>query len=49
MSRVSASRTVYAFVGALNRIKFKKNEVVVLNLSGRGDKDMATYMKFMNA
>ena len=34
---------------ALNKINFKKNNVVVLNLSGRGDKDMATYMKFMNA
>jgi tryptophan synthase beta chain len=33
---------------ALNKIKFEKNNVVVLNLSGRGDKDMATYMKFMN-
>lgn len=30
---------------ALNKIKFKKNEVVVVNLSGRGDKDMDTYMK----
>ena len=34
---------------ALNKIKFEKDNVVVLNLSGRGDKDMATYMKFMNA
>lgn len=34
---------------ALNKIKFEENNVVVLNLSGRGDKDMATYMKFMNA
>jgi tryptophan synthase beta chain len=34
---------------ALNKIKFAKDDVVVLNLSGRGDKDMATYMKFMNA
>jgi tryptophan synthase beta chain len=33
---------------ALNKIKFEKNNVVVLNLSGRGDKDMATYMKFMD-
>jgi tryptophan synthase beta chain len=28
----------------LNKIRFKKNEVVVVNLSGRGDKDMETYM-----
>jgi tryptophan synthase beta chain len=33
---------------ALNKIRFEKDNVVVLNLSGRGDKDMATYMKFMN-
>jgi tryptophan synthase beta chain len=32
---------------ALNKIKFEKSDVVVLNLSGRGDKDMGTYMKFM--
>ncbi|MEO6637767.1 MAG: tryptophan synthase subunit beta [Ginsengibacter sp.] len=30
---------------ALNKLKFKDNEVVVVNLSGRGDKDMDTYMK----
>ncbi len=29
----------------LNKIKFKKDDVVVVNLSGRGDKDMDTYMK----
>ncbi len=32
---------------ALNKIKFKDNEVVVVNLSGRGDKDMDTYMKHL--
>jgi tryptophan synthase beta chain len=32
---------------ALNKIKFEKDEIVVLNLSGRGDKDMATYIKFI--
>ncbi len=31
----------------LNKISFKKNDVVVVNLSGRGDKDMDTYMKAM--
>jgi tryptophan synthase beta chain len=31
----------------LNKISFKKNDVVVINLSGRGDKDMDTYMKAM--
>jgi tryptophan synthase beta chain len=29
----------------LNKIKFRKDDVVVVNLSGRGDKDMDTYMK----
>ena len=28
-------------------IKFKKSDVVVINLSGRGDKDLDTYMKFL--
>ncbi|MEP6928145.1 MAG: tryptophan synthase subunit beta [Ginsengibacter sp.] len=32
----------------LTKMKLKKNDVVVVNLSGRGDKDMATYMKFIN-
>ena len=32
-------------LAALNKIKFQKQEVVVVNLSGRGDKDMDTYMK----
>lgn len=32
----------------LNKIRFKKDDVVVVNLSGRGDKDMGTYMKHIN-
>lgn len=32
---------------ALNKIDFKKEDVVVVCLSGRGDKDMATYMRAM--
>ncbi|UEG49344.1 tryptophan synthase subunit beta [Ferruginibacter lapsinanis] len=32
---------------ALNNIKFKKEDVVVVCLSGRGDKDLSTYMKAM--
>ena len=32
----------------LNKMKFKKDDVVVVNLSGRGDKDMDTYMKHIN-
>ncbi|MDQ2862806.1 MAG: tryptophan synthase subunit beta [Bacteroidota bacterium] len=33
----------------LNKMEFKKDDVVVVNLSGRGDKDMDTYMKYINA
>ena len=32
---------------ALRKIQFKKDDVVIVNLSGRGDKDLATYMKFI--
>ncbi len=35
-------------LAALNKISFKKNEIVVVNLSGRGDKDMEAYMKRLN-
>src|ERR1700757_2942235 len=34
---------------ALNEIQFVENDVVVVCLSGRGDKDMATYMNAMEA
>jgi len=30
----------------LDKIDFKDNEVVVVNLSGRGDKDLDTYLKY---
>lgn len=32
-------------LAALDQLNFTKDDVVVLNLSGRGDKDMETYMK----
>jgi len=32
-------------LAALNQIKFKPTDIVALCLSGRGDKDLATYMK----
>ncbi len=32
---------------ALRKIHFKKDDIVVVNLSGRGDKDLATYMKYL--
>ncbi len=31
-------------IAALEKMKFKETDVVIINLSGRGDKDMATYI-----
>ena len=31
-------------IAALEKLKFNENEVVVLNLSGRGDKDLETFI-----
>ncbi|MCG8748638.1 tryptophan synthase subunit beta [Tenacibaculum finnmarkense] len=36
-------------LAVLSKIKFKKDQVVVVNLSGRGDKDLETYMKHLKA
>jgi len=33
-------------LAALGKRRFGPHDVVVVNLSGRGDKDMSTYMKF---
>ncbi|MEO8853959.1 MAG: tryptophan synthase subunit beta [Ginsengibacter sp.] len=35
-------------LAVLGKIKGNKEDVVVVNLSGRGDKDMDTYMNYMN-
>lgn len=35
-------------LGVLGRVKFDKDDVVVLNLSGRGDKDMETFIAYRN-
>lgn len=35
-------------LAALEHRSFKPNDLVVLNLSGRGDKDLATYIKYFN-
>jgi tryptophan synthase beta chain len=35
-------------LAVLEKIKFGKNEDIVVNLSGRGDKDLDTYIKKMN-
>jgi tryptophan synthase beta chain len=34
-------------LAALGKLKFKKDETVVLNLSGRGDKDLETYTNYL--
>jgi tryptophan synthase beta subunit len=31
----------------LNEMTFKKEDVVVICLSGRGDKDLSTYMEYL--
>jgi tryptophan synthase beta subunit len=35
-------------LAVLGKGMFDRNDLVVVNLSGRGDKDMATYMRYMN-
>jgi len=42
---IPAIETAHA-LAALDQFKFKKGEVVVVNLSGRGDKDLDTYIKW---
>ncbi|MEX6627280.1 tryptophan synthase subunit beta [Tenacibaculum salmonis] len=36
-------------LAVLSKIKFKKDQVIIVNLSGRGDKDLETYMKHLKA
>ena len=43
---IPALETAHAFA-VLNSLKFKKTDVVVINLSGRGDKDLSTYMNYL--
>jgi tryptophan synthase beta chain len=33
-------------LAALNQFQFEPDDVVVLNLSGRGDKDLETYIRW---
>src|SRR6187402_350728 len=44
---IPALETAHAF-SVLNKIEFTENDTVVISLSGRGDKDLATYMKHIN-
>ncbi len=43
---IPALETAHA-LHVLNKIEFKKEDVAVICLSGRGDKDLATYMKYI--
>lgn len=43
---IPALETAHAF-SVLNTIEFNTTDVVVICLSGRGDKDLATYMKYL--
>ncbi len=43
---IPALETAHA-LAVLPKIKFKKDQVVVVNLSGRGDKDLETYIKHL--
>lgn len=44
---IPALETAHA-IAALKQLKFKPKDVIVVCLSGRGDKDLATYMKTMD-
>ncbi|WP_293873366.1 tryptophan synthase subunit beta [Flavobacterium sp.] len=44
---IPAIETAHAFA-VLKYKKFKPNDVVVINLSGRGDKDLNTYINYFN-
>jgi tryptophan synthase beta chain len=43
---IPALESAHAFA-VLPKMKFRKNDIVVINLSGRGDKDMETYLKHL--
>jgi len=43
---IPALETAHAFT-ALEKIKFKSDDVLVICLSGRGDKDLATYIRYL--
>ncbi|MEL6124163.1 MAG: tryptophan synthase subunit beta, partial [Bacteroidota bacterium] len=43
---IPALETAHAFA-ILDQMKIQDDEVVVINLSGRGDKDLATYTEYL--
>ena len=45
---IPALESAHAIAGLVERLpQFKKNDLVILNLSGRGDKDMDTYSRLL--
>lgn len=44
---IPAIETAHAFA-VLNKKRFKPTDIVVINLSGRGDKDLSTYIDYFN-
>lgn len=44
---IPALETAHAF-HMLNKINFQEEDIVVVNVSGRGDKDLSTYIKYLN-
>lgn len=44
---IPAIETSHA-LAALDKMKFNKDDIVVVNLSGRGDKDLDTYIKYFD-
>lgn len=44
---ISAIETAHAF-SVLDKKQFKPSDIVVINLSGRGDKDLSTYIDYFN-
>jgi tryptophan synthase beta chain len=42
---IPAIETAHAFA-IFNEMSFKKDDVLVFNLSGRGDKDLQTYIDY---
>jgi len=45
---IPALETAHA-LAVLDKITFRKDQVVVVNLSGRGDKDLEIYTKYLEA
>ena len=45
---IPALETAHA-LAALDKITFQQEDIVVVNLSGRGDKDLQTYMNYMDS